>query len=70
MQNLLYELGERFGLQYEAGKDANIVNATGVKFNYYSTNTMEKSIRYNPKNTSLDGIIQEIVKYKYVKIER
>ena len=62
--DLLDELGERFGLQYEAGKDANIVNATGVKFNYYSTNTMEKSIRYNPKNTSLDGIIQEIVKYK------
>ena len=58
--DLLDELGERFGLQYEAGKNANIVNATGGKLNYYSTNNMAKNINYEPKNTSLDGIIQEI----------
>ena len=60
--DLLDELEERFGLQYEAGKDANIVNATGVKFNYYSTNNNAKNIGYKPKNTSLKGVVEEIGK--------
>jgi len=61
--DLLSELGERFGLQYEVGKDVNIVNATGDKFNYYSINYIAKDIGYKPKDSSLDGIIQEINLY-------
>jgi nucleoside-diphosphate-sugar epimerase len=59
--NLLNELKSGFGLEYEVEEDINIVNATGIKSNYYSLNKAAKSISYNPKNTSLEGIIQEIV---------
>ena len=58
--NLLNELKSEFGLEYEVEEDINIVNATGIKSNYYSLNKAAKSISYNPKNTSLEGIIQEI----------
>ena len=58
--NLLNELKSGFGLEYEVEEDINIVNATGIKSNYYSLNKAAKSISYNPKNTSLEGIIQEI----------
>jgi nucleoside-diphosphate-sugar epimerase len=58
--DLLLKLKEKFGLEYQIEKSINIVNATGVKFNYYSTNTIAKSIKYNPKNNSLDGIIKEL----------
>ena len=58
--NLLNELKSGFGLEYEVEEDINIVNATGIKSNYYSLNKAAKSINYNPKNSSLDGIIQEI----------
>jgi len=58
--NLLNELVGVFGLEYEIEDGINIVNATGIKSNYYSLNKAAKSIGYNPKNTSLEGIIQEI----------
>jgi len=58
--DLLNELKSGFGLEYEVEEDINIVNATGIKSNYYSLNKAAKSISYNPKNTSLEGIIQEI----------
>jgi len=58
--DLLSEFGSKFGLKYEVGKDIDIVNATGAKLNYYSVNKVAKSIGYSPKNTSLEGIIQEI----------
>jgi len=58
--DLLSEFGSKFGLKYEVGKDIDIVNATGAKLNYYSVNKAAKSIGYSPKNTSLEGIIQEI----------
>ena len=58
--NLLNELVGMFGLEYEVDDGINIVNATGIKSNYYSLNKAAKSINYNPKNSSLDGIIQEI----------
>ena len=47
-------------MEYEVEDGINIVNATGIKLNYYSLNKAAKSINYNPKNSSLDGIIQEI----------
>jgi len=58
--DLLSEFGSKFGLKYEVGKDIDIVNATGAKLNYYSVNKAAKSMGYSPKNTSLEGIIQEI----------
>jgi len=58
--NLLNELKSEFGLEYEVEDGINIINATGIKLNYYSLNKAAKSINYNPKNSSLDGIIQEI----------
>jgi nucleoside-diphosphate-sugar epimerase len=58
--DLLSEFGSKFGLKYEVDKDIDIVNATGAKLNYYSVNKVAKSMGYSPKNTSLEGIIQEI----------
>ena len=58
--DLLSELEREFGLQYNVDKSAKIVNATGAKINYYSTNSVAKNIGYNPKNTSMTGIFQEI----------
>jgi nucleoside-diphosphate-sugar epimerase len=58
--DLLFEFKNKFGLNYEIDNSADIVNATGAKLNYYSINNEAKNIGYNPKNTSLEGIIQEI----------
>jgi len=60
--DLLAELEREFGLQYSVDKNINIINATGVKMNYYSTNRIAKNIGYNPKNTSRDGVVREIYK--------
>ncbi len=70
--DLLSELESKYGLRYEIDGSIGIVNATGAKLNYYSVSKMVKSIGYSPKNTSIDGIIQEIDKlqgenYLYVK---
>ena len=58
--DLLSELKSRFGLNYEIEKSVDIINATGSKINYYSVNKTARNLGYRPKNTSLDGIIQEI----------
>jgi len=58
--DLLSEFGSKFGLKYEVDKDIDIVNATGAKLNYYSVNKVAKGMGYNPKNTSLEGIFQEV----------
>ncbi len=58
--DLLSALQAKFKLQYEVDKNVNIVNATGAKINYYSTNYRAKNIGYKPNNTSLNGIIQQM----------
>jgi nucleoside-diphosphate-sugar epimerase len=58
--DLLAELGIKLGLEYEIDNSIDIVNATGVKLNYYSTNSAANSIGYTPIYTSLDGIFKEI----------
>jgi nucleoside-diphosphate-sugar epimerase len=58
--DLLSELENKFGLRYEIDESVGIINATGAKLNYYSTNDMAKNIGYKPNNTSKDGIVQEI----------
>ena len=58
--DLLNGLKSEIGLDYEVENGIDIVNATSIKSNYYSLNKAAKSINYNPENTSLEGIIQEI----------
>ncbi len=58
--DLLNGLKSEIGLDYEVENGIDIVDATGIKSNYYSLNKAAKSINYNPENTSLEGIIQEI----------
>ena len=58
--DLLAELENKLGFKYETNKDVDIVNATGIKTNYYSTNKMAKQVGYTPVNTSLGGIFKEI----------
>ena len=60
--DLLANFESKFGMQYKINKSVDIINATGAKLNYYSTNYMAKDIGYKPKKNSLDGIIQEIIK--------
>jgi nucleoside-diphosphate-sugar epimerase len=57
--DLLSALESNFGLKWHIDQPV-LINATGLKLNYYSTNNMAKNIGYNPKNTSKDGVIQEI----------
>ena len=58
--DLLSELESKFGLNYEINKSIDIINATGSKINYYSTNKIAKDMGYDPINTSLESVIQEI----------
>jgi len=58
--DLLDGLKGEFGLKYEVDKNVNIVNATGLKTNYYSVNKIAENIGYKPKNISIVGIVQEI----------
>jgi nucleoside-diphosphate-sugar epimerase len=58
--DLLSEVESRFGLKYSIESSINIINATGSKMNYYSVNRAAEKVGYKPKNTSLEGIIQEI----------
>jgi len=47
-------------LKYSIESSINTINATGSKMNYYSVNRAAEKVGYKPKNTSLEGIIQEI----------
>ena len=58
--DLLSEVESRFGLKYSIESSINTINATGSKMNYYSVNRAAEKVGYKPKNTSLEGIIQEI----------
>jgi nucleoside-diphosphate-sugar epimerase len=62
--DLLNELKDEFGLKYEIDKGIDIINATGGKINYYSTNKKAKKINYTPIRKSLAGIVREIVLIK------
>ena len=58
--DLLNELKNEFGFEYEAKDGINIINASGAKLNYYSTNYSANRIGYTAKYSSLDGIFNEI----------
>lgn len=58
--NLLEAMKDRFGLQYEFGLPAVAVNATGLKFQYYSLSRRAEDFGYHPTWTSLEGLMQEV----------
>ncbi|EPL08520.1 NAD-dependent epimerase/dehydratase family protein [Pseudomonas sp. CF161] len=58
---LLDSLKKSFGLKYKLEKNLDsVINATGQKPNYYSTNKTAEEFGYIPKYTSLDTITTEI----------
>lgn len=57
---LLAAMQEKFGLRYEIASAAASVNATGSKPRYYSLNTRAADFGYEPKFTSLEGVIKEV----------
>jgi nucleoside-diphosphate-sugar epimerase len=60
--DLLSKLKAKFELRFEIDSSVSIVNATGNKLNYYSTNKTARNIGYISKNNSIDGIVQELSK--------
>lgn len=57
---LLAAMQEQFGLRYEITGISTSVNATGSKPHYYSLNTRAADFGYQPKFTSLEGVIEEV----------
>jgi nucleoside-diphosphate-sugar epimerase len=58
-KTMLKSLAEKFGLQYEVKKGANIDSSvTGFKMNYYSVNKKLKELGYEPRYSSLDAILK------------
>lgn len=60
--SLLEEMKKKFGLEYELNEEFSMINATGIKEFYFSENKIAKTIGYEPKMTSLDGILIEAQK--------
>jgi len=56
---LLQAMENEFGLRYEVTESPVAINATGGKPNYYSLNTRAADFGYQPRLTSLDGLIKE-----------
>ena len=56
---LLALMQEKFGLRFETIGQIASVNATGGKPHYYSLNTHAKDFGYQPKKTSVDGLLLE-----------
>jgi hypothetical protein len=50
---------ECYGLAYEFNEDVPILNATGVKLNYYSLNHIAHDFGYRPTINSIDSIVNE-----------
>lgn len=60
--SLLKVLKKKFRLNYELVSSGSAVNATGIKNHYYSTNTIAEKLGYQPKLSSVDGLVREISK--------
>jgi len=60
--DLLFAMKDKFNLNYEIAESLDIVNIAGHKMHYYSTSNNAKNIGYEPKNTSLEGVVKEIEK--------
>lgn len=57
--SLLAAMQERFGLRYEITEASASVNATGSKPHYYSLNTRAAEFGYQPRLSSLEGVLME-----------
>ena len=60
---LLKILQKKFQLKYEFNRQPLMVNATGIKTNYYSVNKKVLDFGYQPRFTSLDLVVSEIAAY-------
>lgn len=60
--SLLAAMQENFGLHYEVTETLASINATGRKQCYYSLNTRAADFGYQPRFTSLEGILLETEK--------
>jgi nucleoside-diphosphate-sugar epimerase len=58
--DLLASLGKKYNLRYEMTSKTQVVNATGIKFEYYSTSKKAELCGYSPKFGSLDGILYQL----------
>lgn len=58
--SLLSRIQAEFGLQYEVVGGSTMLNATGVKPNYFSLNQRAEKFGYRPRESSLSGILSEI----------
>ena len=59
---LLARMQEAFGLRYEVSAASAVVNSTGSKPHYYSTNRRLADLGYQPRFSSLDGLLHEFRK--------
>lgn len=66
--SLLIAMHEKFGLQYEISGESSSVNATGRKPHYYSLNKRSADFGYQPKLTSLKGIVLEVTLLNNLKL--
>lgn len=57
--DLLAAMQQRFGLKYEPAPGFSALNATGRKSHYYSLNRRAQEFGYQPKLSSLDGVLME-----------
>lgn len=58
--DLLSQLKSNFGLKYEIEKSDSLINATGSKTFYYSTNKAARKLGYIPSRSSLESVISEL----------
>lgn len=57
---LLDRMSNKYGLKYRIEKRDIAVNATGIKYKYYSVNRAAAKIGYQPTRTSLEGILEQV----------
>ena len=56
---LLERMSDEFGLRYDIVPAPPIVQATGAKPQYYSTNHRAAELGYEPAHSSIDGVVTE-----------
>ncbi len=56
---LLAAMQDKFGLKYEITEETTSVNASGRKSYYYSSNRRAADFGYQPRLTSLEGVMRE-----------
>lgn len=65
--SLLKVLSDSFFLEYELQESFSSFNATGLKLNYFSLNKAASGFGYEPRFTSIEGLVYEIKKVQGIK---